>query len=62
MCSSDLDLRKIFEDAQNLLKLTGRKTILFVDEIQRFSKSQQDNVRLVPTSSTPLRSSSLAVL
>ncbi|KAK4699532.1 putative ATPase, partial [Phenoliferia sp. Uapishka_3] len=41
--ASTAELRKVFEDAGNLLKLTGRKTILFIDEIQRFSKSQQDN-------------------
>ncbi|KAI5475785.1 Werner helicase interacting protein 1 [Pseudohyphozyma bogoriensis] len=41
--ASTADLRKVFDDALNLLKLTGRKTILFIDEIQRFSKSQQDN-------------------
>ncbi|KAL8292030.1 hypothetical protein RQP46_001496 [Phenoliferia psychrophenolica] len=37
------DLRAIFSEAQNVLKLTGKRTILFIDEIQRFSKSQQDN-------------------
>ncbi|KAM0756406.1 P-loop containing nucleoside triphosphate hydrolase protein [Meredithblackwellia eburnea MCA 4105] len=41
--ASTADLRKVFDEAANLLKLTGRKTILFIDEIQRFSKAQQDN-------------------
>lgn len=30
-----------------MLKLTGRRTVLFVDEIQRFNKAQQDSVRSV---------------
>ncbi|KAI4233936.1 MAG: hypothetical protein LQ352_008209 [Teloschistes flavicans] len=36
------DCKKIFADAGNELRLTGRKTIIFCDEIHRFSKSQQD--------------------
>ncbi|EJU04445.1 P-loop containing nucleoside triphosphate hydrolase protein [Dacryopinax primogenitus] len=40
--SGTADVRGIFEEAKNLLKLTGRRTILFVDEIQRFNKAQQD--------------------
>jgi putative ATPase len=36
------DCKKIFGEAENELKLTGRKTIIFCDEIHRFSKSQQD--------------------
>jgi putative ATPase len=35
------DLRRVVEDAAKLLR-TGRRTILFIDEIHRFSKSQQD--------------------
>lgn len=35
------DLRKIF-DAAKLRAQNGRRTLLFVDEIHRFSKSQQD--------------------
>ncbi len=38
------DLRKVVEEAQTRLELTGRRTILFIDEIHRFSKSQQDAV------------------
>ncbi|KZO95602.1 P-loop containing nucleoside triphosphate hydrolase protein [Calocera viscosa TUFC12733] len=40
--SGTADVRGIFEEAKNMLKLTGRRTILFVDEIQRFNKPQQD--------------------
>jgi putative ATPase len=36
------DCKKIFAEARGELGLTGRKTILFCDEIHRFSKSQQD--------------------
>ena len=36
------ECKKIFTEAGNELRLTGRKTIIFCDEIHRFSKSQQD--------------------
>lgn len=36
------DCKKIFKDAQTELTRTGKKTILFCDEIHRYSKSQQD--------------------
>ncbi|KAK3075099.1 hypothetical protein LTS18_014105 [Coniosporium uncinatum] len=36
------ECKKIFAEARNELGLTGRKTILFCDELHRFSKSQQD--------------------
>lgn len=36
------ELRAEIESASSRLKLHGRRTILFVDEIHRFSKSQQD--------------------
>ena len=36
------ECKKIFAEARNELSLTGRKTIIFCDEIHRFSKSQQD--------------------
>ncbi len=36
------DIRKIIEKARERRKLYGRKTILFVDEIHRFNKAQQD--------------------
>ncbi|GAA6060569.1 hypothetical protein JCM10212_006804 [Sporobolomyces blumeae] len=40
--ASTADLRKVFEEATNVLKLTGKKTVLFIDEIQRFNKGLQD--------------------
>ncbi|KAI9891498.1 MAG: hypothetical protein M1814_002621 [Vezdaea aestivalis] len=36
------ECKKLFAEAKNELNLTGRKTIIFCDEIHRFSKSQQD--------------------
>ncbi|KAG2145962.1 P-loop containing nucleoside triphosphate hydrolase protein [Suillus bovinus] len=36
------DVRAVLEEAKVTLSLTGRKTILFLDEIHRFSKAQQD--------------------
>jgi putative ATPase len=36
------DVKKVFEEASNELHLTGRKTIIFMDEIHRFTKAQQD--------------------
>ncbi|KAF4548247.1 MgsA AAA+ ATPase-like protein [Elsinoe fawcettii] len=36
------EVKKLFTEAKNELALTGRKTIVFCDEIHRFSKSQQD--------------------
>ncbi|MCJ1244002.1 hypothetical protein MMC30_001199 [Trapelia coarctata] len=36
------ECKKIFADAMGELNLTGRSTILFCDEIHRFSKAQQD--------------------
>lgn len=36
------EVKKLFAEAKNELGLTGRKTIIFCDEIHRFSKSQQD--------------------
>ncbi|KAI7492593.1 DNA replication ATPase [Hortaea werneckii] len=36
------ECKKIFAEAKTELGLTGRKTIIFCDEIHRFSKSQQD--------------------
>ena len=36
------ECKKIFAEARSELLLTGRKTILFCDEIHRFTKSQQD--------------------
>lgn len=36
------DIREAVERAQHALQQSGRKTILFVDEVHRFNKSQQD--------------------
>lgn len=36
------ECKKLFQEAKNELGLTGRRTIIFCDEIHRFSKSQQD--------------------
>lgn len=36
------DIREVIEDARDQLKFYGKKTILFVDEIHRFNKAQQD--------------------
>ncbi len=36
------DLRKAIDEAGSRLAMTGQRTILFVDEIHRFTKSQQD--------------------
>jgi putative ATPase len=36
------DLKNVFAKADNLRRSSGRKTLLFVDEIHRFNKAQQD--------------------
>ncbi|KAI9155388.1 AAA family ATPase [Paramyrothecium foliicola] len=36
------ECKKIFQEATNDIALTGRKTIVFCDEIHRFNKAQQD--------------------
>ncbi len=38
------DLRRVIEEAKKRLKPSGQRTILFVDEIHRFNKAQQDAV------------------
>jgi putative ATPase len=38
------DLRRVIEEARRRLKTSGQRTILFVDEIHRFNKAQQDAV------------------
>ncbi|KAF8491468.1 P-loop containing nucleoside triphosphate hydrolase protein [Russula emetica] len=35
-------VRSIFQDARDELRLTGRRTIVFIDEIHRFTRSQQE--------------------
>jgi len=36
------EIREVVKEAEDTLKYQGKKTILFVDEIHRFNKSQQD--------------------
>ena len=36
------DLREVIEEARDILSADGTRTLLFVDEIHRFNKSQQD--------------------
>jgi putative ATPase len=38
------DIRKVIAHAQKIWKASGRRTILFIDEIHRFNKAQQDAV------------------
>jgi putative ATPase len=38
------DLRKVVEDAKKLQQFSRQRTILFIDEIHRFNKAQQDTV------------------
>ena len=38
------DLRKVIEEARTLRRLNGQKSILFIDEIHRFNKAQQDAI------------------
>jgi putative ATPase len=38
------DLRRIVNEAKRRRKLSGQRTILFIDEIHRFNKSQQDAI------------------
>ncbi|KIY74296.1 P-loop containing nucleoside triphosphate hydrolase protein [Cylindrobasidium torrendii FP15055 ss-10] len=36
------EVKEVFEGAKNTFQLTRRRTVLFLDEIHRFSRSQQD--------------------
>src|SRR5947209_41875 len=38
------DLRKVVEEARKLRQFSGQRTIMFIDEIHRFNKAQQDAV------------------
>jgi putative ATPase len=38
------DVREVIDKAQNQFNFTGKSPILFIDEIHRFSKSQQDSL------------------
>ena len=42
VASGVADLRKVVEQARERLGLHGQRTILFIDEIHRFNKAQQD--------------------
>ena len=37
------DLKKIFAEAEARLKIGGKPTVVFIDEVHRFNKGQQDN-------------------
>jgi len=38
------DVRAVLDEAERNLKYNGKKTILFIDEIHRFNKAQQDSL------------------
>ena len=38
------DLRRVIEEARELRRATGERTVMFIDEIHRFNKAQQDAV------------------
>lgn len=38
------DVRKVMDDARDALGMNGRETVLFLDEVHRFSKTQQDSL------------------
>ncbi len=38
------DLRRVVSEAEKLRRATGQRTILFIDEIHRFNKAQQDAI------------------
>lgn len=42
VASNVAEVRKLLEAAHKKFKIDGRKTILFIDEIHRFNKAQQD--------------------
>jgi putative ATPase len=42
VASSVKEVRQIIENAKKLLKHSGQRSILFIDEIHRFNKAQQD--------------------
>jgi putative ATPase len=42
--SGVVELRKIIEESRKLRQLTEQRTVLFIDEIHRFNKAQQDVV------------------
>jgi putative ATPase len=44
VASGVAELRKIIDESRKLRQLTGQGTVLFIDEIHRFNKAQQDVV------------------
>lgn len=36
------DVKRIFDESLSRMQLTGQRTVLFIDEVQRFSRAQQD--------------------
>jgi len=38
------DIRKVIKEAKERLEVSGQRTILFIDEIHRFNKAQQDSL------------------
>src|SRR5437868_5990616 len=40
--SGTREVRELLDEARSELEVTGRRTILFVDELHRFNKAQQD--------------------
>src|SRR5689334_1613717 len=38
------DLRRVVDEAAKLLRATGQRTTLFIDEIHRFNRAQQDAI------------------
>jgi putative ATPase len=38
------EVRTVIADARNALRRTGEQTVLFIDEVHRFSKTQQDSL------------------
>ncbi len=40
--SGTAEVKKIMDEALHRLQLTGQRTLLFIDEIQRFTRAQQD--------------------
>ena len=42
VASNVTEIRKILDAAKKNIRIDGRKTILFIDEIHRFNKAQQD--------------------
>ena len=38
------DLREVLDDARNRVAMSGQRTLLFIDEIHRFNKAQQESL------------------